>query len=118
MAATDSPAIDTRPSDSIPEYNGKRAGDGVIPEKVEPSFEPSRDRILAVIPAYNEELFIGSVVLQTLRHASTVIVVDDGSADLTAQIVALAAGSEQSHNPRHSKNADNKFVVHRKNSSV
>ena len=92
MAAIDSPAIDTRPSDSIPGYKGKRAGDGVILEKVEPSFESSRDRILAVIPAYNEERFIGSVVLQTLQHASTVIVVDDGSTDLTAQI-AQSAGA-------------------------
>ena len=92
MAAIDNPAIDSRPNDAIPEYYGKRAGDGVILEKIEPSFAPSRDRIVAVIPAYNEERSIGSVVLQTLQHASTVIVVDDGSTDLTAQI-AQSAGA-------------------------
>jgi hypothetical protein len=43
----------------------------VILEKVEPTFEPSRDRIVAVIPAYNEARFIGSVVLQTLQHTFT-----------------------------------------------
>ncbi len=92
MLATDSLAVDTRPGDSIPEDNGKRAGDGVILEKVEPTFEASRDRIVAVIPAYNEARFIGSVVLQTLQHACTVIVVDDGSTDLTAP-VAQSAGA-------------------------
>ncbi len=35
MLATDSPAVETRPGDSIPEYNGNRTGDGVILEKVE-----------------------------------------------------------------------------------
>jgi len=52
-----------------------------------------RDGRIAVIPAYNEELTIGSVVLQTKGHVDGVIVVDDGSTDRTAQI-ASAAGAE------------------------
>ncbi|MFA5332410.1 MAG: glycosyltransferase, partial [Methanoregula sp.] len=36
-------------------------------------------KILAVIPAYNEELVIGSVVLKALQYVNKVIVVDDGS---------------------------------------
>lgn len=48
--------------------------------------------VIAVIPAYNEERFIGSVVLQTRRFVETVIVVDDGSADTTGEI-ARAAGA-------------------------
>ena len=48
--------------------------------------------ITVIIPAYNEERFIGSVVLKTLQHADTVIVVDDGSSDATAEI-AEAAGA-------------------------
>jgi len=102
MAAIDNPAIDTRP---IPEYKGRRAGDGVILEEIEPSFEPSRDRIVAIIPAYNEELFIGSVVLQTLQHASTVIVVDDGSSDLTAQIAQSAGAVVVQHEHNQGKGA-------------
>ena len=43
-----------------------------------------------VVPAYNEGLVIGSVVLQAKRHADRVIVVDDGSADRTAAIARLA----------------------------
>lgn len=48
--------------------------------------------VVAVIPAYNEERFIGSVILQTRRFVETVIVVDDGSTDATSEI-ARAAGA-------------------------
>jgi glycosyltransferase involved in cell wall biosynthesis len=43
-------------------------------------------RIVAVIPAYNEERCIGSVALKAQRYAESVIVVDDGSTDSTAEI--------------------------------
>lgn len=46
--------------------------------------------LVAIIPAYNEHLVIGSVVLQALRHVDRVIVVDDGSKDTTAEIARLA----------------------------
>lgn len=51
-----------------------------------------RPQIVVVIPAYNEERFIGSVVLKARQHAGTVLVVDDGSTDATAEI-AEAAGA-------------------------
>lgn len=47
-------------------------------------------KIVAVVPAYNEELAIGSVVLETKKHVEEVIVVDDGSTDRTAEIAGLA----------------------------
>lgn len=56
--------------------------------------------VAVVIPAYNEERFIGSVVLQTLQHADAVIVVDDGSTDATAQI-AEAAGAQVVRHPKN-----------------
>jgi glycosyltransferase involved in cell wall biosynthesis len=56
--------------------------------------------VIAVIPAYNEERFIGSVVLQTARFAETVIVVDDGSSDATAE-VAEAAGAQVERHPEN-----------------
>lgn len=49
--------------------------------------------LVAVIPAYNEEVAIGSVVLKTRRYVDRVIVVDDGSQDRTAE-VAMLAGAE------------------------
>ena len=48
---------------------------------------------IALIPAYNEERFIGSVVLQTLKYVDRVVVVDDGSVDDTA-LIAEEAGAE------------------------
>lgn len=48
------------------------------------------EKCIAVIPAYNEELAIGSVVLETKKHVEEVIVVDDGSTDKTAEIAGLA----------------------------
>ncbi len=43
-----------------------------------------------VVPAYNEGLVIGSVVLQAQKHSDRVIVVDDGSTDRTAETARLA----------------------------
>lgn len=45
---------------------------------------------MAVIPAFNEELTIGSVVLKTRKYVDEVIVVDDGSSDTTAEVARLA----------------------------
>ena len=49
--------------------------------------------IIALIPAYNEELTIGSIVLKTKSYVDKVIVVDDGSTDRTSEI-AEKAGAE------------------------
>jgi glycosyltransferase involved in cell wall biosynthesis/CheY-like chemotaxis protein len=48
------------------------------------------ERITAIIPAYNEQVTIGSVVLKTKMYVNRVIVVDDGSIDKTAEIAVLA----------------------------
>jgi glycosyltransferase involved in cell wall biosynthesis len=52
-----------------------------------------RPFIVACIPAYNEELTIAKVVLRARRHVDRVIVCDDGSGDMTAEI-AEACGAE------------------------
>jgi len=52
----------------------------------------TRNRI-ALIPAYNEARFIGSVILQTLQYVDKVVVIDDGSSDMTSE-TALAAGAD------------------------
>jgi len=53
----------------------------------------SPQHITVILPAYNEEVSIGSVVLLTRFYADKVIVVDDGSSDRTAEI-ARKAGAE------------------------
>jgi glycosyltransferase involved in cell wall biosynthesis len=49
--------------------------------------------IMVVIPAYNEQVALGSIVLLARLYADKVIVVDDGSLDRTAE-VARIAGAE------------------------
>ncbi|MBV8141324.1 MAG: glycosyltransferase, partial [Verrucomicrobia bacterium] len=55
--------------------------------------QASGDTVLAIIPAYCEERFIGKVVRQVLQYVQTVLVVDDGSTDNTAA-EAEAAGAK------------------------
>ncbi|MGB9927134.1 MAG: glycosyltransferase family 2 protein [Methanosarcina sp.] len=55
--------------------------------------EISPQNITVILPAYNEEVSIGSVVLLTRNYADKVIVVDDGSSDRTAEL-ARRAGAE------------------------
>jgi glycosyltransferase involved in cell wall biosynthesis len=59
-------------------------------EKYEPLIGKN---IVVIIPAFNEARFIGSVVLGLEKFVSTIIVVDDGSSDNTAEI-ARAAGAK------------------------
>ncbi len=49
--------------------------------------------ILAGIPAYNEEKTIAKVILLTKKYVDKIIVVDDGSTDMTGEI-ARALGAE------------------------
>jgi len=44
--------------------------------------------VMAIIPAYNESASIGKIVSETSKHVSSVIVVDDGSSDNTAEVAA------------------------------
>ncbi len=46
--------------------------------------------IAVILPAYNEEVAIGSMLLRTKQFADRVIVVDDGSTDRTAEVARLA----------------------------
>lgn len=54
-------------------------------------------KIVAVIPAYNEETTIGSVVLSTRQHVLRALVVDDGCTDRTAEMAQLAGAQVVSH---------------------
>lgn len=52
--------------------------------------------MLIIIPAYNEEANVGTVVSQCLRWGR-VLVIDDGSTDRTAQVAALAGADVMIH---------------------
>jgi len=54
-------------------------------------------KIIAIIPAYNEDRFIGSVILKTLQYVHEVIVVDDGSEDHTAEVAKFAGATVLKH---------------------
>jgi glycosyltransferase involved in cell wall biosynthesis len=57
-------------------------------------------KITAILPAFNEEVSIGSMVLHTKQHADHVIVIDDGSKDRTSEFARLA-GAEVIRHPRN-----------------
>lgn len=55
-------------------------------------FDWENYKVVVVIPAYNEERCIGSVVLKLHQYPVEILVVDDGSRDETA-LIATAAGA-------------------------
>lgn len=73
-----------------------------IPIQEYPTLMPT---IAALLPAYNEEVSIGSVVLRTKQYADRVVVVDDGSSDHTAEVAALAGAEVIRHKVNQGKGA-------------
>ncbi len=61
--------------------------------------------ILAAIPAYNEEVAIGSVILRTKKYADKVIVIDDGSTDATSTVAKMAGADVVHHDKNLGKGA-------------
>jgi glycosyltransferase involved in cell wall biosynthesis len=53
--------------------------------------------VVAIIPAYNEERHVASVVLRLRDVVETVIVVNDGSSDATEQVASLAGARVINH---------------------
>jgi glycosyltransferase involved in cell wall biosynthesis len=72
-------------------------------ESVTPLVEPSR--VVIGLPAYNEEVGIGSVTLTCQRYADEVIVVDDGSTDRTATVAKEAGATVIEHDTNRGKGA-------------
>jgi len=66
------------------------------------TFNPN---VTAIIPAFNEEIAIGSVVLTTFKYVDQVIVVDDGSSDRTSEIAEAAGAEVIQHSSNQGKGA-------------
>jgi glycosyltransferase involved in cell wall biosynthesis len=62
--------------------------------------QATRETVCAIIPAFGEARFIGTVVRGVLEHIGHVIVVDDHSPDQTAE-VAREAGAEVILHPKN-----------------
>lgn len=67
--------------------------------------KPSHRRTLAIIPCWNEETTIGSVILKTKRFVNQVLVIDDGSNDETRTIAKEAGATVISHKKNRGKGA-------------
>ena len=70
-----------------------------------------KPKIIAAIPAYNEEKYVGTVVLKTRQYVSEVIVVDDGSTDQTADVARLAGASVIQHQQNKGKGASIRMLL-------
>lgn len=60
----------------------------------------SQLKIIAAIPAYNEERFIAEVVREARKFVDEVVVVDDGSTDNTARVAETAGALVIRHKAR------------------
>ena len=49
-----------------------------------------QSKIIVAMPAYNDEKYIGSLILRAKQHADEILIVDDGSNDYTAKVAELA----------------------------
>lgn len=70
-----------------------------------PEAAPPAGRTVAVIPAHNEDKYIASLVLKVQRYVDHVVVVDDGSTDLTARVARAVGAMVISHGVNQGKGA-------------
>lgn len=63
------------------------------------------ERVIALIPAFNEAAKIAEVVKQTQTRVAQVVVIDDGSADATAQLAEQAGATVLRHPQNRGKGA-------------
>ena len=90
------------------EDNGNRKNKNKIlnnmqKDEIKLSVDTYRPRIIAGLAAYNEEEYIGTMVLGTRSFVDEVIVVDDGSSDRTGKFASLACARVIKHKENQGK---------------
>ncbi|WP_336361994.1 glycosyltransferase family 2 protein [Halalkalicoccus salilacus] len=84
----------------------------VTTDSVESS-EPQEIGLLVGIPAYNEEIGIGSTILEAQQYADEVVVIDDGSEDRTVDIARNTGATVLEHETNQGKGrAINTFLAY------
>src|SRR4051794_6605052 len=61
----------------------------------------SRMRVLTAIPVYNEERHVERVLEEVRRHAGDILVINDGSTDRTAELLAGVPGIQVITHPQN-----------------
>ena len=89
--------------------NGYVAGEGSN-ERANTEDNKKSD-IIVGIPAYNEEVAIGSVILSVKRVTRNVLVADDGSTDATAELARKAGARVVSHETNRGKGATIRTII-------
>jgi glycosyltransferase involved in cell wall biosynthesis len=74
-----------------------------MPQEVLRERQITSRNITLILPAYNEEVSVGSIVLLARRYADRVIVIDDGSSDRTAEVAANAGAEVVIHTTNKGK---------------
>lgn len=74
--------------------------------------EETAYKVVACIPAYREEKNIASVVLRTMKQVDIVIVCDDGSGDMTAEIAESLGAYVVKHEVNMGKGAALRTAFH------
>ena len=54
-------------------------------------------KVVAAVPSYNVEAFVGDVVRRTIEYVDEVVVIDDGSSDRTAEVARTSGALVESH---------------------
>jgi|GEM_PF-42625 len=62
---------------------------------------PAPPRTLAALPVYNEQAHVAAVLSEVKKHATDILVVDDGSTDGTARALSQCHGIEVVRHPRN-----------------
>jgi glycosyltransferase involved in cell wall biosynthesis len=102
MVFTKSELVTIERSGQVPTDHGGALVSPVLAKEAKDAITPN-PMIIVAIPAYNEEVAIGSIILKARKHASGVIVIDDGSTDNTAEISKLAGALVISHQQNEGK---------------